>query len=358
MVPGADAISGLGSSLGVNADLVSSLGNFDGLAITSQFSDVVTNATSVLSSGTLDSLRTLGANTFPALTNAIPGGFASSLSTVAPGGMFNGGFTGLIGDAATNFMGGGDLTRFSQIFNSAEGFAGQANQFINSNLNIESLSSTFGPLTGGMDNLMTGGFNQVSQAFGAFGGDLGNLGNLINMNNLDNLGSPAALVKQLADVGGLVPSVTNVLKEAGLSSGDLGSLVSGSLGGLTDTANKSLYEGMTKITGNDLAQVTSILGVTTPGINNMADLLNPVKILPNCFPTLTMPTPDGLRGIYTDSQGTINSNLEQFLTRSPSTLNSINPDLITRTRQGSSLSGLTNLDVSNLAGLASKVIKI
>jgi hypothetical protein len=45
----------------------------------------------------------------------------------------------------------------------------------------------------------------------------------------------------------------------------------------------------------------------------MADLLNPAKILPTSFPTLTMPTPDGLRGVYASASGTVNTNLEKFL---------------------------------------------
>ena len=349
MLPGAGALAGIGASLGVPANLTGALGSFDGLGITSAFSSVVTNATGVLGGGVLDSLRTLGADAFPALTNAIPGGFAGALSVatgglpgMAAGGVFDGGFTGLISGAASNIMGGGDLTKFSQIFSASEGFLGQANQFINSNLNIGNLASTFGPITGGMDNLMTGGFSQVSEAFGSLGGDLGKLGNMINMNNLENLGSPAALVQQLTTVGGLVPSVSNVLKDAGLSTGQITNLVSGNLGGLTDSANKLLYEGMTWITGAELDQVKGILGVTTPNISNMADLLNPVKILPNSFPTLTMPTPDGLRGIYTDPAGAVNSNLEKFLTNPTQAVTAINPDLITRTRGGTELAGVNN----------------
>lgn len=339
LLPGAAGIPGIGSALGVPASLTSALGSFDSLPITSAFSGVVTNATGVLGGGVLDSLRTLGADSFPALTNAIPGNLSSALGVMAPGGVFNGGLTGLVSGAASNLLGGGDLTQFSQIFSAAEGFAGQANQFINSNLNITNLASTFGPLTGGMDNLMTGAFNQVSEAFGSLGGDLGQLGSLIDMKNLDNLGSPAALVGQLANVGGLVPSVSNVLKQAGLSTGQITDLVSGNLGGLTDSANKLLYQGMTQITGSELDQVKNILGVTTPGISNMADLLNPVKILPNSFSTLTMPTPDGLRGIYASTDGAINTNLQKYLTSSQQTIRSINPDLIDRTRQGLDLVG-------------------
>jgi len=318
LLPGAGAITGLGAGLGVSAGLTSALGSFGSLPITGQFSDIVSSATGVLGGGTLDSLRTLGAGTFPALTNAIPGGFASALSAVAPGGMASGGFTGLISSTASGIMGGGDLSKFGQIFNSAQGFAGQANQLVNSSLNIGSLSTTFGSVTGGMDNLVTGGFSQVSEAFGSLGSDMSKLGSLIDMNNLPNLGDPSALVKQLSNVGGIVPGVESALRSTGLDSSLLNNLASGGFTNLSDSANKLLYEGMTKVTGSDLAQVKSILGVTTPNIGNMADLLNPAKILPTSFPTLTMPTPDGLRGIYASATGTVNSNLEKFLS-SPGT---------------------------------------
>lgn len=312
-LPGASAISGVGASLGVNSTLVSNLGSFNSLDITSNFSSVVTSATGVLDSGTLSSLRTLGADVMPSLTNAIPGDFASALSAVAPGGVADGGLTGLIGNMSSGIMGGGDLTRFGQIFNQSQGFLGQANQFLNSNLNISNLASTFGPLTGGMDNLVTGSFNQVSQAFGSLGGDLGNLGNLIDMKNLANLGNPSALVGQLANVGGLVPGVESLMKQVGVDPTALVKVGTDAFSGLGDSANKLLYQGMTKITGTELAQVKNILGVTTPNIDNMADLLNPAKILPNSFPTLTMPTPQGLRGIYADASGAVNTNLEKYL---------------------------------------------
>jgi hypothetical protein len=313
MLPGAGAIAGLGSSLGVSSALTSTLSSFNALPIASQFSSVVSSAAGVLGSGTFSSLQTLGADIFPALTNAIPGGFVADLGVLAPGGGFGGGFTGLLSQTASGIMGQGDLTRFGQIFNSAQGFAGQANQFVNSGLNLGGISTTFGSITGGMDNLITGGFNQVSQAFGALGGDLGNLGNLINMNNLPNLGSPSALVGQLAAVGGLVPGVESALRQAGLDTSVIGTLASGGLPNISDSANRALYQGLTQITGAELAQVKSVLGVRTPGIDTMADLLNPTKILPNSFTTLTMPTPDGLRGIYTSASGAVNTNLERFL---------------------------------------------
>jgi hypothetical protein len=70
---------------------------------------------------------------------------------------------------------------------------------------------------------------------------------------------------------------------------------------------------MTKITGPELSQILALLKVTTKGIVTMADLLNPVKILPNSFNTLTTPTANGLRGIYINNTGTVNSLLKTQL---------------------------------------------
>lgn len=375
----------IGASLDVSANLVSVLADYTNLPVIQQFTDILTAAGgNVITANTLATLQTVAANTIPALSNTIPADYAGDLSLVAPGNIFQqydtgnvfvGGFSGLINDMADNIMGGGDLTRFAQIYSSAQGYAGQANQFINSNLNVGTISSTFGSQNGGMDSVITGGFNQVTEAFGAFGSDLQKLGNLINLRSLDSLGSPAALVKQVIDLGGLIPTMNNLLRQAGLDSGQIANLASGNLGGITDSANKLLYEGMTRVTGDSLQQVCTILGVTLPvgrtsartptanpassvnTINTMADLLNPVKIFPNSFATLTMPTPDGLRAIYATTDGAINTNLEQYLSSTVDTVQPINSDLINRTRQNSDVVGTASVDyaqqrLKNAGGLS------
>jgi len=337
LVPGASSIAGVGSSLGVSSALTSAVSNFTSLPIVSQFSNIVTQATGTLSGGVLDSLRTMGQD-FAALTNAIPSSFTSALSAIAPGGVANGGLTGLITQTAQGIMGGPlqDLTQFGQIFNSAAGYIGQANQFINSNLNIGSLSSTFGSITGGMDNLITGSLSQVNEAFGQFGSDLKNLGSLVNLNDLPNLGSPEALLKQLASVGGITATVESALRDIGVTPSTITQLASGNFSSLTDTANKALYSKLTEITGTNLQQVTNILGVNLPalpGVQSMADLLDPSKILPNSFITLTTPTPDGLLGVYKDLSGTVNTNIEKFLV-DPNTPRYTGDDPIVRARLG------------------------
>ncbi len=316
MIAGAGLLQNVG--LDVNSVLGEALSGFDSLGITSTFSDIVSSATGLLDGSVLDSLRTMGADIFPALTNALPGlnlvgaDIFSAISSIGDGlGLASGGLTGLVSNFAGSIMGGGDLGIFGQIYNTAAGYLGTANQFINSNLNVGGLANTFGALTGGMDNIITGGFNQISQSFAQFGSDLAGLGQLIDLKNLPNLGSPAALVSQLASVGGLVPGVESALRSIGLDSSNLLKLTSGQFPGITDVANKLLYDKMTEITGVDLNQVKAVLGVTTGNIQSMADLLDPKKLFPNSYQTLTTFTPDGLLATYMPTGG-VNFNIEKF----------------------------------------------
>lgn len=304
-------LSGLQPALQVSDQLTTSLIEYNTQSAVAQFSSILSAASSSLSSSTYISLQTLAASTFPGLTNAIPSAWVGPLTPIAPGGTFPGGFTSLILEMAQGLMGRGDLTEFAQIYNQADGYMKLANQFINSDLNIDKISSTFGPNTGGMDNLITGSFNQVSLAFGALGSDMQQIGDLIDMNNLENLGDPSALVRQLARVGGITAGVESALRQAGLTTSDISDISFLNFPGLTDSVNKILYDGMTRITGAELAQVKSILSVKTPNINTMADLLNPALIFPSSYQTLTAPTPNGLRAIY-NSPTSVNWDIEPY----------------------------------------------
>ena len=86
---------------------------------------------------------------------------------------------------------------------------------------------------------------------------------------------------------------------------------------------------MQNVTGTDLEQVLAIFGITTPNIQTMADLLNPVKIFPNSFPSLTVrtynqDTTSVLRAVYDNNQGTVNSKLLIYLPKFVLTLGSPN----------------------------------
>jgi hypothetical protein len=132
------------------------------------------------------------------------------------------------------------------------------------------------------------------------------LGVLIDLNNLDNLGNPSALLKQIDSVAYGLPGLSAALINSGVPKEIAHNLSSPEF---TGALEKLAYQAMLTITGNDLAQILTLLKVTTPNINTLADLLNPFKIFPSSFQTLTAPTKNGLRGVYVDSSGAVNSKL-------------------------------------------------
>jgi len=78
---------------------------------------------------------------------------------------------------------------------------------------------------------------------------------------------------------------------------------------VTDSVQQLMYQAMTQITGDQLTQVLTVLGVTTTGIETMADLLNPLKLFPNSYLSLTAPTATGPAPIYVSSVGSVNTSL-------------------------------------------------
>ena len=157
--------------------------------------------------------------------------------------------------------------------------------------------------------MISGGVTAVNKCTTPFSQDLAALGSLINLSELSHWGAPLTLVKQLAALGGINSDISLAFSTAGVS---LDTIVN--LGNPDVTASptdqKAMYTAMTKITGTTLTQALQILGVTTPNINTMADLLNPYKIFPNSFKTLTVTGTNGVsQNIYLNSGGAVNSTL-------------------------------------------------
>ena len=153
-------------------------------------------------------------------------------------------------------------------------------------------------------------------------------------------------------LNGSTPCVTAALQSEGLTDQDISDLVNNNVQslynqtGLTqnqfDTLQKRAYPAFTKVTrstkitgsignviarlsnarlvqedntastSNCLQDVLDILDCTTPGIETMADLLNPVKLFPTSFSSLTLPTPAGPVLIY-DQTGAVNSVIAPIL---------------------------------------------
>ena len=239
------------------------------------------------------------------------------------------GFTGVIVDIGNTYLGQGNTTVFAQVFSGAQGYLNQSNDFVNTAYNSQTyLGSTFTS----MNSLITGNLTDVNLALPGFGQDLAKLGFLIDLADLGNFGLPSTVFRRLATVTNLTPGVNLALKQVGLTTSQIEQITDPSVR-LSDTIEKKLYQAMTLITGSVLQQICFILDITlpvagvvvsnqpqNPGLTTMADLLNPVKIFPNSFASLTVRTynqntTSELRSIYLDATGNVNSKLVEYLPR-------------------------------------------
>jgi hypothetical protein len=298
-----DAAAGLlqNQGIAINANLIAAIGSYSSTALISPYLNTVSvgSTGNILTANVLLSVKTLAASTCPALSDSVPSAYSSLGNQMIT----------VINSQASKDICGNNVSKLTQAVNQATGWSSQTSVFINSAKNSQTyLGNTFTT----MNDMITGGVTSINLATTVFGQDLKNLGQLINLNNLDNLGSPLALIQQIYTITGSIPVVSVFFVAEGIPTEVILNLNSPSVS-VTDSVQRLMYRAMTKITGNNLAQILSVLNVTTTGITTMADLLNPVKLFPNSFQSLTVTTKWGDRAIYINSTGSVNENLKTEL---------------------------------------------
>jgi hypothetical protein len=294
-----DAAAGLlqNQGIGISSNLTSAIASYENTTLISPFLDTITvgSTGNILSANVIADLETLAANTCAALSNSVPPAY-NSLGVQ---------MTDVVLAAAVVDICSNNVSKLAQAVNQAQGYTDQTAIFINSAVNSQTyLSDTFT----GINSMITGGISSVNLATGPFGTDLANLGILINLRNLNNFGSPLALVQQLYAVSGTIPVLSVAFVVAGVSDDVILNLTNPTAS-VNDSAQRLMYQAMTQIRGTDLEQILSVLQVTTTGIATMADLLNPIKLFPLSFQSLTAPTRNGPRAIYVNASGSVNQQL-------------------------------------------------
>ena len=246
-----------------------------------------------LNAGVIASLKTLGNTTCPALGASIPSAYAGVnplIPTTEPGG-----FANLVADNAALYLGDGEVDRFCQAYQIVVGYRGTANELIQSAVNA---TTYLGPTFTTMNDLITGQFTSVNLALKCLGRDLAQLGNAVNLAKLDDFGTPTAVLQQLSDeakiTSGTLSCVATKLAEYGLTESDIVLLCTPDASTRTPSTNefnalqKKAYSAMTAIDADCLTYVLDVLGVVTPNIGTMADLLDLKKILPESWISLTV----------------------------------------------------------------------
>jgi hypothetical protein len=276
-----------------------------------------------LANATIQSLRTIASNSCPALASSYPAEYSAELlltfeeSTV--------GFIGDVYSAAESYLGNGNLGVFAQVFGAADGYVKQTNEFITSSNNGDQYQ---GSNFTNMNSLITGSLTDVNLATNAFGTDMSKIGSVFNLAKLIEMGTPSGLILQISAVSGLsvastingiLPTVAISLESENYFLDNIETELAGDVS-VSVPLQQLIYQGMTRVTGDELLQILELLQFNLDDrtevlnrLTNLADLLNPVKLFPNSFASLTLKTFEGNRAIYANNSDTVNSNLLGYL---------------------------------------------
>ena len=173
---------------------------------------------------------------------------------------------------------------FLSSFQTVSGFLEQTNGVINTLSN----ASTFLQNTYSNNNdLITADITGVNLATAAFGQDLIASGKAVDLSTIDSFGLPSNLLLTLKKYNAITGSLTYAILSTGIASADLTNILAGIKP--TMQQEQQLYGAYSIITGADLADILVPLNCSTSGITSLIDLLNPLKLFPNSYQSLTVP---------------------------------------------------------------------
>lgn len=235
-----------------------------------------------LSQANYDNLINMGSASIPAYGNSKPSTFTNSYT----GASTKYGFLRLIAYQAYqefNVNGGTSYSDFLNTFVSCYGYLQRSNQLIN---NYSQATTFLVSNYSNINDLITSDITGVSLSTLYWGQDLIRTGKSIDLSRIDEFGLPSILLKTLYNNRALTPSLNLALLSAGFTPTDINDILNGTV---TTAQEKSLYSAFCVITANDLQDICILLNCSTPNLNILADLLEPKKLFPNSYQTLTCP---------------------------------------------------------------------
>jgi len=200
----------------------------------------------------------------------------------------------------------GNVERFSPAISIAESYVSQNNQFTDSVTALNSAEITFT----NMNNWVTSGVTGVTLATRAFGEDLEKTGRLLDLSQLSQLGNPGQLISRLSQTNAL----SVLLERLRQDNIDVRTVVERG-GDAPPILLKAVYNSLSNTSGAELDTVKKVLQIRTEGIETVADLLDPRKIFPSSYFTLTSPvfgTTVQYKPIYSDESGGISQEFSRL----------------------------------------------
>lgn len=174
---------------------------------------------------------------------------------------------------------------FVQSFNGAYGFISYSNSAI---LPVDNSKTFLDGAYSNMNDLISGDITGVSLATKAFGQDIISLGKALNLSTISTFGLPSNLLKTLVQHNALTQNVSLAIIATGINTNELGALIT-NISPPTVEQEQKLYAAFYITVGDSLTEALIPLNCKTQGLQSLADLLNPKKMFPNSYETLTVP---------------------------------------------------------------------
>jgi len=200
-----------------------------------------------------------------------------------------------------------------------------ASSFVeNSNKAIMSMTNSQDFLDGtysNMNDLISADIAGISLATSAFGRDLITSGKAINLAKISTFGLPSNLLETLQQYNCITKDVSLAILASGLQLDELSQLLS-NINSATKEQERRLYGAFNLIVGDSLNDLLITLNCKTRGVESLADLLNPQKLFPNSYQTLTVP-------VYNTTRAPTNSKTYYPIYSNGSTNGNLNSPLVT-----------------------------
>jgi hypothetical protein len=174
---------------------------------------------------------------------------------------------------------------FLQSFNTAAGFISYSNTGI---LSVDNSATFLDGTYSNMNDLISGDLTGISLATKAFGQDLITMGKVLNLETISTFGLPSNLLKTLAKHSALTQNISLAIISAGINTNELDAILGNAVQPTIEQEQK-LYAAFYLTVGQSLSDALIPLNCKTSGLTSIADLLNPIKLFPNSYSTLTVP---------------------------------------------------------------------
>jgi hypothetical protein len=231
---------------------------------------------------TYNNMISMGSTTIPALGSSVPSTYTRSYT----GELTKFGFFRLFAKQSYEEfnLSNSNYKDFIQTFSRCYG----ASKHLSSTIDACNSANTY--LAGTystMNDLITGDISGVSLSMTTWGTDLITSGKVIDLANINLFGNPDVLLRTIYRYRAVTNSLNLALLSSGIPTSDILNICSGTPA--TMEQQRLLYSAFKIIVGRDLEDIMLVLNCQLEGVFTLADLLDPKKLFPNSYQTLTYP---------------------------------------------------------------------